>query len=89
MLRYAETLADGFDFIRVDLYDTADRVCFGELTVTPGGGASVLSPLEFDRDLGAMWHPSRAAPAGVRGNGKRVKRDGRAHGESERGDVNI
>jgi hypothetical protein len=56
MLRCAETLAEGLDFIRVDLYDTADKIAFGELTVTPGGGAAVLSSHEFDRELGALWH---------------------------------
>jgi hypothetical protein len=74
MLRYAETLADGFDFIRVDLYDTADRVCFGELTVTPGGGACVFSSWEFDRDLGAMWQLStrrKRGPSGEAGGSSR------------------
>lgn len=38
MIDYARKLADGFDFVRVDLYDTGSRVYFGELTFTPQKG---------------------------------------------------
>lgn len=38
MLRIAETLSQGFDFVRVDLYDVDGRVYFGELTFTPANG---------------------------------------------------
>ncbi len=55
MIRDAEVLADGLDFIRVDLYDTHDRVVFGELTTTPGAGTSPYSPHEFDYYLGRLW----------------------------------
>ncbi|HYM70218.1 MAG TPA: ATP-grasp fold amidoligase family protein [bacterium] len=55
MLAYAETLAGGLDFIRVDLYDTDAKVYFGELTTCPGGGTTLYSPPAFDRDLGEMW----------------------------------
>ena len=55
MIRYAEVLADGFDFIRVDLYDTDDKVYFGEFTITPGAGTSSYTPHEFDYYLGGLW----------------------------------
>ena len=55
MIRYAEALADGFDFIRVDLYDSADKVYFGEFTLTPGAGTSPYTPHEFDYYLGRLW----------------------------------
>jgi hypothetical protein len=58
MIRYAETLADGFDFIRVDLYDTHDKVYFGEFTITPGAGLLRYSPREFDYYLGGLWSGS-------------------------------
>ena len=38
MIRCAEVLAAGLDFIRVDLYDTDDKVYFGEFTITPEAG---------------------------------------------------
>jgi teichuronopeptide biosynthesis TupA-like protein len=55
MIRYAEVLADGFDFIRVDLYDTDDKVYFGEFTITPEAGTSPYTPHEFDYYLGGLW----------------------------------
>jgi hypothetical protein len=55
MIRYSEVLADGLDFIRVDLYDMQDKVYFGELTTTPGAGISPYSPHEFDYYLGGLW----------------------------------
>jgi hypothetical protein len=54
MIRYAEALADGFDFIRVDLYDTDDKVYFGEFTITPGAGLFRYTPREFDYYLGGL-----------------------------------
>ncbi|MDR2406503.1 MAG: hypothetical protein LBE13_00095 [Bacteroidales bacterium] len=38
MVKYANILAKDFKFVRVDLYDTGDKVFFGELTFTPEGG---------------------------------------------------
>lgn len=38
MIECANILCEDFDFVRVDLYDTGDRVIFGELTFTPQGG---------------------------------------------------
>lgn len=38
MFRYAEVLSKRFPFVRVDFYDTPERLLFGELTFTPGGG---------------------------------------------------
>lgn len=38
MIEYAEILSRDFKFVRVDLYDTGDKVFFGELTFTPHGG---------------------------------------------------
>jgi TupA-like ATPgrasp len=68
MIRYAEVLAEGFDFIRVDLYDTDDRVYFGEFTITPGAGTSPYTPHEFDYYLGALWN-GRSGLVRCRGEG--------------------
>jgi len=38
MVNVARALSEGFDFIRVDLYDVQGRVYFGELTCTPSAG---------------------------------------------------
>ncbi len=61
MLAVAETLGSAFDFVRVDLYDVAGEVWFGELTPYPGGGLDPFDPV-LDRELGAAWVlPSRGA----------------------------
>lgn len=56
MIEAAEVLAKEIEFVRVDLYDTADRIYFGELTTTPGCGLYPFYPHEFDVMLGAPWH---------------------------------
>ncbi|WP_081975650.1 ATP-grasp fold amidoligase family protein [Modestobacter sp. KNN46-3] len=57
----AEALGAEFDFVRVDLYDVAGRVWFGELTPYPGGGLDRFDPA-LDVLLGSMWRlPSRSA----------------------------
>ncbi len=38
MLKDAEILSDGLTYARIDLYDTDNRVIFGEVTLTPMGG---------------------------------------------------
>jgi hypothetical protein len=48
----AKKLSEDFDFIRVDLYITDEKVYFGELTNTPGNGFEKFTPLEFDLQLG-------------------------------------
>lgn len=56
MKTVAETLGEGFDFIRVDLYETKDRgVVFGELTVAPGSGGEDFRPAKYDSKFGALW----------------------------------
>lgn len=38
MLEYASVLSKGLKYARIDLYDSDDRVIFGEITLTPFGG---------------------------------------------------
>ena len=38
MVQIAKRLSADFDFVRVDLYDTGEKVYFGELTFTPNSG---------------------------------------------------
>jgi hypothetical protein len=54
LIRSAEILGDGLDFLRVDLYD-AGRVYFGELTVYPNAGGKAFVPRTWDRHLGELW----------------------------------
>jgi len=52
MVEVVRRLAEDFPFVRVDLYLVQDRVYFGELTFTSGGGMSSFEPEEWDRKLG-------------------------------------
>jgi len=55
MIRCAQRLADGIDFVRVDLYNVEGRIVFGELTNYPGGGLEEFTPHSFDATVGAWW----------------------------------
>lgn len=51
MKEYAKILSRDFDFVRVDLYDTGDRVLFGELTFTPDVGKLSEFSVQALRDM--------------------------------------
>jgi hypothetical protein len=55
MVEIAETLAQDFRFVRVDLYEVDGRPMVGELTFTPTAGFHRLDPPEADLMLGALW----------------------------------
>jgi len=55
IIRYAEALAHETDMLRVDFYQVGDRVCFGEMTHTPGSGLTRLYPSGWDDQFGAWW----------------------------------
>jgi hypothetical protein len=59
MVHIAETLGRETDFVRVELYDIAGRIVFGELTNYPGGlwgpNDPPFSPASFDAELGGYW----------------------------------
>ena len=52
----AAKLGQGFDFIRVDLYNPGGRILFGELTSLPMGGVRAFDPLICDRIFGQEWN---------------------------------
>ena len=54
MLEIVRRLAEDFPFVRVDLFLVRDRIYFGELTFTSGGGMSSFDPPEWDRKLGDL-----------------------------------
>ena len=55
MLKIATELCKGFDFVRVDLYEHAGNVYFGEMTFTPASGMMKFSPDDWDFKLGSLW----------------------------------
>jgi hypothetical protein len=61
MVNLAESIAEDFDFIRVDLYSSGSRVFFGELTPYPAGASSFhgLDMTIFDMILGEKWKLGR------------------------------
>ena len=61
MLRAAEALGAGFDFVRVDFYDLPDGLRFSELTFSPGAGLHAIKPHGADLALGRLWEECRAA----------------------------
>lgn len=55
MIAAAEALADGIDFVRVDLYEIERRPLFGEMTFYPGSGLDRFDPVSLDATMGALW----------------------------------
>jgi hypothetical protein len=52
MVAIAERLASVFPFVRVDLYNIAGEVMFGEMTFYPWSGNVRFSPESFDYEIG-------------------------------------
>ncbi|MCG8548444.1 MAG: hypothetical protein MJE12_29945 [Alphaproteobacteria bacterium] len=75
MIKVAETLAEDFTFVRVDLYSVENQIYFGELTFVPGGGDNRFRSIEFEKCAGRLlagedvelsrfhYRPTRAATA--------------------------
>lgn len=55
MLEAATKLAEGFRFVRVDLYDTPQKPLFGEMTFSPEAGLCRFEPAGVDLELGERW----------------------------------
>lgn len=55
MICVAEKLGEETDFVRIDLYDTGERIVVGELTSFPAGGDSPFDPESFDVEFGRPW----------------------------------
>lgn len=53
-VQVCEVLSSDFDFIRVDLYLTNDKIYFGELTHFPGNCLEHFSKKQFDLDMGSL-----------------------------------
>ncbi len=55
MLGRAEQIAEGFDYIRVDFFETPEGVWFGETTPYSWSGTRPFSPESVERELGRYW----------------------------------
>ena len=55
MLRVAKKLSEGLPFVRVDFFETAEKLYVAELTMYPGGGQTPIYPEEFSRELGDQF----------------------------------
>lgn len=54
MMSVASQLSEGFDFVRVDLYNVDGKIYFGEFTFTPAGSLK-FRPESWDGKLGRKW----------------------------------
>lgn len=52
MIEYAERLSKGTPFLRVDFYEIAGKLYFGELTFYPNSGLKGFTPESYDTILG-------------------------------------
>lgn len=55
MIEVSEALADGVDFVRVDLYALGSRIVVGELTNYPEGGMARIRPKKVLSQLASDW----------------------------------
>ncbi len=56
MIDLAEKLSEPFPFVRVDFFDTKEKLYLAELTFYPGGGITAYHPEEFNLKMGEMLH---------------------------------
>ena len=52
MLTISKKLSKGFPFLRVDFFDTKEKLLLAELTLYPGGGNTPYKPNSFNETLG-------------------------------------
>jgi hypothetical protein len=55
MMAAAQTLSEGFSFVRVDFYEIDGKPRFGEMTFYPEAGLGPFDPPEYDVILGGLW----------------------------------
>lgn len=54
MIEIAAKLAEGHNFLRVDLYQVGEKILFSELTFFPCNGIMPCDPKEWERKLGDL-----------------------------------
>ena len=55
MVKLVKKLANGFDYVRVDLYLLDGKIYFGEYTFAHGSGFEAITPKKYDTILGGDW----------------------------------
>lgn len=55
MIDIANTLAEGFSHVRIDLYNLDGKIYFGEMTFTNGSGFELITPENANLMLGDLW----------------------------------
>lgn len=55
MIRIAGELSRDIPFVRVDLYEVADRILFGEMTFFPDGGMNKFKPRSAQSVFSDLW----------------------------------
>lgn len=55
MVDIVKKLSSDFDYVRVDLYNVAGQIYFGEMTFAHEAGYGKFEPQEYDKILGDMW----------------------------------
>ncbi len=56
MIRIAKILSADFPFVRVDFFDTPEKLYVAEMTFAPGGGCTPYNPVSFNKELGDLFH---------------------------------
>ena len=54
MKKLAAELCKGFAHVRVDFYEVADKIYFGEMTFTPAAGNISFKPIGANEELGKL-----------------------------------
>jgi hypothetical protein len=81
MIALSERLAASFDHVRIDLYETDDRIYAGELTLYSWSGLMHFTSDEPDRVLGDYWplqRPAARAAAAVLLRRREIRHPGSA-----------
>lgn len=55
MVELAKKLSQGIPFLRVDFFDTPEKLYLAELTFNPGGGFTPYLPVEFNKQMGSLF----------------------------------
>ena len=55
MLRLSKILSAGFPHLRVDFFDTDDKLYVAELTLYTAGGYSIYNPQSFNEKMGELF----------------------------------
>ena len=64
MVSLARKVSTGIPFVRVDFYESGDRVYFGELMFNPAAGLSKYEPESFDYEMGRLFALPIKTPLG-------------------------